>query len=88
MMIGIRPLQMRPFHWLGGLVSVGVLVSSCSQNAGDDASGAKQAMFKTKAEAEAAAPQFGCVGAHKMDGMWMVCEKHDSAVQEQHNSGH
>ncbi|MAV11444.1 MAG: hypothetical protein CMN96_08410 [Synechococcus sp. MED850] len=79
---------MRPFHGLGALVSVGVLVSSCSQNAGDDASGAKQAMFKTKAEAEAAAPQFGCAGAHKMDGMWMVCEKHDSAVQKQHSSGH
>ena len=42
-------------------------------------------MFKTKAEAEAAAPQFGCQGAHKMGEMWMVCEQHDPAV-EQHSS--
>lgn len=36
----------------------------------------KQAMFKTRAEAEAAAPDFGCTGAHKMESMWMVCEHH------------
>ena len=36
----------------------------------------KQAMFKTKAEAEAAAPGFGCTGAHQMGEMWMVCDQH------------
>ena len=36
----------------------------------------KQAMFKTQAEAEAAAPGFGCTGAHQMGEMWMVCDKH------------
>ena len=30
----------------------------------------KQAMFKTQAEAEAAAPGFGCTGAHQMGEMW------------------
>ena len=39
----------------------------------------KQAMFKTKAEAEAAAPGFGCEGAHQMGTMWMVCAKHSEA---------
>ncbi len=39
----------------------------------------KQAMFKTKAEAEAAAPGFGCKGAHQMGEMWMVCDKHSEA---------
>ena len=36
----------------------------------------KQAMFKTEAEAQAAAPGFGCEGAHRMGEMWMVCAKH------------
>ena len=36
----------------------------------------KQATFNTKAEAEAAAPGFGCKGAHQMGEMWMVCDKH------------
>ena len=45
----------------------------------------KQAMFKTQAEAEAAAADFGCTGAHKMGEMWMVCDKHDDA---DHNGGH
>ena len=39
----------------------------------------KKAMFKTQAEAEAAAPDFGCPGAHPMGEMWMVCEKHEQA---------
>ena len=39
----------------------------------------KQAMFKTQAEAEAAAPGFGCTGAHQMGEMWMVCDKHGDA---------
>ena len=39
----------------------------------------KQAMFSTKAEAEAAAPGFGCTGAHQMGEMWMVCDKHGEA---------
>ena len=43
----------------------------------------KQAMFKTKAEAEAAAPGFGCSGAHPMGEMWMVCSKHNQADPHQ-----
>ena len=39
----------------------------------------KQAMFKTQAEAQAAAPSFGCTGAHQMGEMWMVCDKHGEA---------
>ena len=39
----------------------------------------KQAMFKTQAEAEAAALGFGCTGAHQMGEMWMVCDKHGDA---------
>jgi hypothetical protein len=36
-------------------------------------------MFKTEAEAKAAAPGFGCKGAHRMGDMWMVCGKHGDA---------
>ena len=32
-----------------------------------------------KAEAEEAAPGFGCTGAHQMGEMWMVCDKHGDA---------
>jgi len=41
-------------------------------------------MFKTRAEAEAAAPGFGCKGAHPMGEMWMVCEKHGQSEQHGH----
>ncbi len=48
-----------------------------SVSAKDHGAQPKQAMFKTKAEAEAAAPDFGCTGAHPMGDMWMVCEQHN-----------
>jgi hypothetical protein len=38
--------------------------------------GAQKAMFATKAEAEAAAKHFNCVGAHKMGNQWMPCAAH------------
>ena len=43
----------------------------------------KQAMFKTEAEAQAAAPGFGCEGAHRMGEMWMVCANHTDANSHQ-----
>ena len=45
----------------------------------------KKAMFKTQTEAEAAAPEFGCTGAHQMGEMWMVCEKHEQAGHKGHH---
>jgi len=41
--------------------------------------GGQQAMFKTKAEAEAAAKKFNCKGAHKMGDLWMPCASHGEA---------
>ena len=49
-----------------------------SVSAKDHGAQPKQAMFKTKAEAEAAAPDFGCTGAHPMGDMWMVCDQHNT----------
>jgi hypothetical protein len=39
-------------------------------------SGAVPALYPTQAEAEAAAPKFGCKGAHRMGTHWMPCAKH------------
>ncbi|WP_269622642.1 DUF3721 domain-containing protein [Prochlorococcus marinus] len=36
------------------------------------------AVFNTKTEAENAAKQFGCEGAHRMGNMWMPCKTHES----------
>ena len=33
-------------------------------------------MFSTRAEAEAAAVNFDCEGAHQMGNMWMPCTEH------------
>ena len=56
-----------------------VFVVAGAAVAGEPSSKPKQAMFKTQAEAEAAAPGFGCSGAHQMGEMWMVCDQHGSA---------
>ena len=34
------------------------------------------ASFETKAEAEKAAKNFNCTGAHKMGDKWMPCQSH------------
>ena len=66
------------------MVSLRLIISACALvllgaavNAQNDQP--KQAMFKTEAEAQAAAPGFGCEGAHRMGEMWMVCGKHGDA---------
>ncbi len=41
--------------------------------------GAQQAVFATKAEAEAAAKHFNCKGAHRMGNQWMPCASHGEA---------
>ena len=66
------------------MVSLRLMISACALvllgaavNAQNDQP--KQAMFKTEAEAQAAAPGFGCEGAHRMGEMWMVCANHTDA---------
>tara|TARA_B100000579_G_scaffold90475_1_gene71381 strand:- start:137 stop:289 length:153 start_codon:yes stop_codon:yes gene_type:complete len=36
------------------------------------------ALFETQSEAEKAAKDFNCTGAHKMGEKWMPCQKHAS----------
>ena len=66
------------------MVNLRLLISACALvligatvNAQHDQP--KKAMFKTEAEAKAAASGFGCEGAHRMGDMWMVCGKHGDA---------
>ena len=51
-----------------------------------------QAVFSTKAEAEKAAKDFNCNGAHKMGEVWMACESHydyeDARKNDAHNEHH
>ena len=36
-----------------------------------------RALFETRAEAEKAAKDFNCTGAHKMGDQWMPCKNHE-----------
>ena len=85
MMEGFASVGMFRVAPLAALVLIG-LAPACS-TAGSQGDGEpKQAMFKTREEAEAAAAGFGCKGAHKMGDMWMVCEKHGEVqTQQGHN---
>ena len=45
------------------------------------------ALFETKIEAEKAAKDFNCTGAHKMGDKWMPCKSHaDHEKTEKHDS--
>ncbi|MFL0730769.1 MAG: hypothetical protein AB8B35_02950 [Prochlorococcus sp.] len=70
---------------IAATIGLTVLTSGAASNAFEPISAKpKQAVFKTQAEAEAAAPQFGCKGSHKMGDMWMVCDKHSMHMEHQH----
>ena len=73
---------MSPAGMLLALLSLGLWGSVVSAH--EHGGQTKQAMFKTRAEAEAAAAGFGCKGAHPMGEMWMVCEKHGQFEQHGH----
>ena len=46
------------------------------------------ALFNTRAEAEKAAKNFNCIGAHKMGDKWMPCKSHnDHQGHKNHSSG-
>ena len=48
---------------------------------------ATKSLFDTEAEAEKAAKNFNCIGAHKMADKWMHCEKHeDHEILEKKNT--
>tara|TARA_B100000945_G_scaffold118829_1_gene94474 strand:- start:520 stop:774 length:255 start_codon:yes stop_codon:yes gene_type:complete len=52
-----------------------VLLIGCSTTL---ESGGTRALFETRAEAEKAAKDFNCKGAHQMGDKWMPCYSHDT----------
>ena len=47
-----------------------------------------RARFETKAEAEKAAKDFNCTGAHKMGDKWMPCKSHDAHEAGERHENH
>ena len=68
-MKGVKPIVYILAMTLSGLP---MACSSTSE------SGGTRALFETRAEAEKAAKDFNCKGAHQMGDKWMPCESHDT----------
>ncbi len=66
-------------------ISLSFSVLGCSSNS---ESNSTRALFDTKAEAEKAAKDFNCTGAHQMDNKWMPCESHGAHEERNNHSGH
>ena len=47
-----------------------------------------RALFETRAEAEKAAKDFNCTGAHKMGDKWMPCKSHDAHEAREKHENH
>ena len=66
------------------IFSTTFLVMGCSGNLNTNKT---PALFETEAEAEKAAKNFNCTGAHQMGNKWMPCESHaDHEETEKHDS--
>ena len=63
-------------HHVPGDDHSGVMLSVDPQKPVQAAPQGVKAMYPTRAEAEAAAPLFGCQGAHAMGEQWMPCSAH------------
>ena len=63
-------------HHVPGDDHSGVMLSVDPQKTAQPAPQGVKAMYPTRAEAEAAAPLFGCQGAHAMGQQWMPCSAH------------
>tara|TARA_Y100001968_G_C19238732_1_gene658307 strand:- start:289 stop:507 length:219 start_codon:yes stop_codon:yes gene_type:complete len=61
------------------------LLMGCSSHSNQDAT---PALFDTKAEAEKAAKDFNCTGAHRMGKKWMPCKSHDDHQENKKGSSH
>ena len=47
-----------------------------------------RAIFDTRLEAQKAAKNFNCTGAHKMGDKWMPCKSHDDHEKAEKNGQH
>ena len=71
------------------IISLSFSVIGCSSNSQKNSF---PALFDTKLEAEKAAKNFNCTGAHKMGEKWMPCKNHEvpenSGINESHKGHH
>ena len=70
------------------IISVTFLLIGCTSNSYKSGT---PALFETKVEAEKAAKNFDCTGAHKMDEKWMPCTNHETRYKtgkDQSHTGH
>ena len=71
------------------IISISFSLMGCS---GNSQTNGTPALFETKAEAEKAAKDFNCTGAHKMGDKWMPCKTHadhkEGVNHESHNGHH
>ena len=71
------------------IISISFALMGC---AGNPKTNRIPALFETKAEAEEAAKDFNCTGAHKMGDKWMPCQNHEdhkeTGKHESHNEPH
>ena len=67
-----RMNNLRPI-FTATIISISFLLMGCS---GNSKTKGTPALFATKAEAEKAAKDFNCTGAHKMGDKWMPCKSH------------
>ena len=63
-------------------LSLSFYLIGCSDNSQKSGS---QALFSTKAEAEKAAKDFNCTGAHRMGDKWMPCKSHAAHEEKENN---
>ena len=63
------------------LMSFSFLLMGCSNHSNQEPT---PVLFDTKAEAEKAAKEFNCTGAHMMGDKWMPCKSHHNH-KHQHN---
>ncbi len=66
------------------IIAISFSLMGCSDNSQKSAT---PALFETKAEAEKAAKDFNCTGAHKMDDYWMPCKSHEETGENKSHHG-
>ncbi|MBW3042676.1 DUF3721 domain-containing protein [Prochlorococcus marinus] len=64
------------------IISLSFSLIGCSYNSQNQGT---PALFETKREAEKAAKDFNCTGAHRMGDKWMPCKSHSPDGEKEHN---
>ena len=71
-------------HHVPGDDHTGVTLTMDTPSSSGSHAGGVRAMYPTRSEAEAAAPLFGCKGAHQMGDQWMPCAAHPHGYHVKH----